>query len=145
MPKAGGFDKAMVRIFNRKKDQEKRRFLRKNMTKSEILLWKELKNRQMQGERFLRQYGVDQYVLDFYSPRLKLAIEIDGDTHFVNNAEEYDKERQRHIETYGIKFLRFTNTDITENLDGALQTIYDQIEESSIDRREIKSHIKKEK
>jgi very-short-patch-repair endonuclease len=118
----------MPLVFNRKKNQEKLRYLRKNMPKSEVLLWTKLKNRQMHGERFLRQYGVDQYVLDFYCPRLKLAIEIDGDSHFITGAEYYDKDRQEHIESYGIQFLRFTNSDVYENLDGVCDSIYDMIE-----------------
>jgi very-short-patch-repair endonuclease len=113
----------MTLVFNRKKEQEKRRYLRKNMPKSEVLLWAKLKNRQMNGERFLRQYGVDQYVLDFYCPRLKVAIEVDGDSHFALGVEEYDKERQDHIEAYGIRFLRFTNPEVCENLDGICRMI----------------------
>jgi len=118
----------MTLVFNRKKGQKKRRYLRKNMPKSEVLLWVKLKNHQMHGERFLRQYGVDQYILDFYCPRLKLAIEIDGGSHYFPEAEKSDKERQRHIEAYGINFLRFTNTDVCENLDGVCLSIYDEIE-----------------
>jgi very-short-patch-repair endonuclease len=91
----------MTEIFNQKKDQEKRRYLRKNMPKSEVLLWLKLKNKQMHDERFLRQYSVEEYVLDFYCPRLKLAIEVEGDSHFVTGAEEYDKARQDHIEAPG--------------------------------------------
>jgi very-short-patch-repair endonuclease len=97
------------------------------MPKSEVLLWTKLKNRQMQGERFLRQYSVDQYVLDFYCPRLKLAI-VDGDSHFTRAAEEHDKERQEYIEALSIKFLRFTNSDVCDNLDGVCQMIYEEIE-----------------
>jgi very-short-patch-repair endonuclease len=76
----------MTIAFNRKKDQEKRRSLRKNMPKSEVILWSKLKNRQMHGERFLRQYGVEEYMIDFYCPRLKLAIEVDGESHFMPGA-----------------------------------------------------------
>jgi very-short-patch-repair endonuclease len=118
----------MAIIYNRKKEQKKRRYLRKNMPKSEVLLWTKLKNRQMHGERFLRQYGVDQYILDFYCPRLKLAIEVDGDSHFVLGAEDYDKERQEYIEAFGIRFLRFTNVDVCENIDGVCQDIFEEIE-----------------
>jgi very-short-patch-repair endonuclease len=118
----------MTLVFNRKKNQEKRRYLRKNMPKSEVLLWTKLKNRQMHEERFLRQYGVDQYILDFYCPQLKLAIEIDGDSHFMPGAEEQDKTRQEYIEAYDIRFLRFTNTDVCENLDGVYQMIFEEIE-----------------
>ena len=82
----------------------------------------------MHGARFLRQYGVHQYVLDFYCPRLKLAIEVDGDSHFMPGAEEQDTVRQNYIEALGIHFLRFTNVDVSENLDGVCQTIYETIE-----------------
>jgi very-short-patch-repair endonuclease len=99
------------------------------MTKAEVLLWLRLKNKQVLGQRFLRQYGVDRYVLDFYCPKLKLAIEVDGETHFVERAGEYDRERQQYIEGLGITFLRFLNTDIYQNLSGVLQTITDTIGE----------------
>lgn len=79
----------------------------------------------MEGLKFIRQYGVGSYVIDFYCPKLKLAIEIDGDSHFQERAEEYDKKRQKFIEQFGIKFLRVTNTDIYENLDGVTEEIID--------------------
>ena len=120
----------MARIYTRKNEQEKRRYLRNNMPKSEVMLWVKLKNKQMHGERFLRQYSVDQYVIDFYCPRLKIAIEVDGDSHFIGDAQEYDKERQSYIEALGIQFLRFTNADICENLDGVRQTIWERIEQT---------------
>jgi very-short-patch-repair endonuclease len=101
------------------------------MPKSEVLLWVKLKNKQMHGERFLRQYSVDQYVIDFYCPRLKLAIEVDGDSHFIGDAQEYNKERQSYIESLGIHFLRFTNMDICENIDCVCQTICEKIEHTN--------------
>ena len=122
----------MTLAFNKKKEQEKRRYFRKNMPKSEVLLWTRLKKRQMHGERFLRQYGVDQYILDFYCPRLKLAIEVDGDSHYMPGAEDQDKARQEYIESFGIGFLRFTNEDVYTNIDGVCQIVYDKIEEIKI-------------
>jgi very-short-patch-repair endonuclease len=119
---------AMTKIFNKKSQTLRRRVLRHTMPKPEIILWKELSRKQMHGVKFRRQYSVDQYVIDFYCPRLKLAIEVDGDSHFIGNAQEYDKERQSHIEALGIHFLRFTNTDICENIDGVCQTIWERIE-----------------
>ncbi len=119
----------MAKVYNKKGMQSRRRTLRNNMPKSEVILWSKLKNKQILGERFLRQYSVDQYVLDFYCPRLKLAIEVDGDSHFVTGTEEYDKERQEYIEAFGIQFLRFTNEDVCKNVDGACQIVYNTIEE----------------
>ena len=102
------------------------------MSKAEVVLWSTLKNKQMHGERFLRQYGVDQYVLDFYCPHLKLAIEVDGDSHFVAAAEEYDKVRQEYIEAFGIRFLRFTNEDVNRNINSVCQKIFTAIEKLTV-------------
>jgi very-short-patch-repair endonuclease len=121
----------MTRIYNRQSEKEKRRALRRNMTKAEVLLWLRLKNKQVLGYRFLRQYSVDRYVLDFYCPKLRLAIEVDGESHFVEGAEEYDRERQQYIEALGIKFLRFLNTEIYQNLRGVLQAINEKVTELS--------------
>jgi len=69
--------------------------------------------------------------VDFYCPKLRLAIEVDGESYFVDGAQEDDQARQQEIEALGITFLRFMNTDIYENLDGVLQAIADKIEELS--------------
>jgi very-short-patch-repair endonuclease len=90
-----------------------------------------LSRKQLMGYKFRRQYSVDRYVVDFYSPALKLAIEIDGDSHFQQGAIERDSERQRFIESFGIEFLRFTNADIYENLDGVIEKIAEHITERS--------------
>jgi very-short-patch-repair endonuclease len=119
----------MTVAFNKKKEQEKRRYLRKNMPKAEVLLWCKLKTNQILGKRFLRQYSVDQYVLDFYSPQLKLAIDIDGDSHFIPGAEEQDKARREHMEAFGSRFLRFTNDEIYINIDGIYQVVYTFVNE----------------
>jgi very-short-patch-repair endonuclease len=84
----------MTIAYNKKSQTARRRALRHSMSKAEVILWDKLSRKQMHGYKFRRQYGVDQYILDFYCPRLKLAIEIDGDSHFVTGAEDYDKERQ---------------------------------------------------
>jgi very-short-patch-repair endonuclease len=118
----------MTIAYNRKKDQEKSRLLRNNMPKSEVILWSKLKDRQIDGERFLRQYGVEIYVLDFYCPRLKLAIEVDGDSHVGRDAIRRDRDSQDYIEAFGIRILRFTNSEVCENLDGVCQNIYETIE-----------------
>ena len=98
------------------------------MTKAEVMLWVELKNKNL-GVRFLRQYSVDRYVLDFYNPQLKLAIEVDGATHITNEQIEYDRHRQSEIETAGIVFLRFTNPEIYDDLYNVLEKIKTKIEE----------------
>ena len=105
----------MTQIFNRSSDTEKRRRLRRESPLAEQRLWLRLRNRQLMGYRFRRQYGIGPYVLDFYCPELKLAIEVDGDSHF--EAGEYDRERQRYIESLGIRVLRFTKREVFARLD----------------------------
>lgn len=81
----------------------------------------------MLGVKFRRQYSVGSYIIDFYSPEIKLAIEVDGDSHFEHQAIKYDRERQSFIENFGIQFLRFTNIDIYKNLHGVLEEIYETV------------------
>jgi very-short-patch-repair endonuclease len=94
------------------------------MPKAEVILWRYLKGKQINGYKFRRQFGIGPYVVDFYCAKLKLAIELDGDLHFSEDAQQYDFERQKYIEEFNIKFLRFTNDDIYKNLDGVMQTIH---------------------
>jgi very-short-patch-repair endonuclease len=126
----------MTEAFNKEELKARRRSLRRNMPIAEVILWSKLKNKQILGERFLRQYSVNQYVLDFYCPRLKLAIEIDGDSHFMPGAQEQDKARQEHIEAFGIRFLpaspaggRFTNEDVCKNIDGVCEFVFNAVDE----------------
>ncbi len=113
----------MTDIFNKKEYVKKRQYLRKNMTKAEIILWSKLKGKQLNGLKFRRQYGINNYVVDFYCPELRLAIELDGDVHGYNSRITYDKQRQRDIEKLGIKVLRYTNNDVIKNIEGVLSDI----------------------
>ena len=71
------------------------RRLRRNSTLSEVLLWKELKGKQMMGYDFHRQKPIGEYIVDFYCPALKLAIEVDGESHILNEAN--DAKRQQRL------------------------------------------------
>ncbi len=93
------------------------------MTKAEIILWSKLKGKQLKDLKFRRQYGINNYVGDFYCPELKLAIELDGDVHGYTSRIAYDKQRQREIEVLGIKVLRYTNNDVIKNLESVLSDI----------------------
>jgi very-short-patch-repair endonuclease len=93
------------------------------MTKAEFILWQKLKGKQLEGIKFRSQYGVDRFVVDFYCTELKKAIEVDGESHFQDGVQEYDLERQDFIESVGIRFLRFTNDEVHENLEGVLERI----------------------
>lgn len=89
-----------------------------------------MRRRQILGERFLRQFSVNFYMLHFYCPHLRLAIEIDGDSYFISqNAINYDKERQEYIENLGIKFLRFRNEVVNQTNDFVISVITDEVKE----------------
>ena len=119
----------MTRFFNKTTEKEKRRLLRKNSSKAEILIWERLKGKQVLGYKFRRQYSVGAYVIDFYCPALKLAVEIDGDSHFQEEAEDNDKQRQAFIESFGVRFLRFTNEEVFTNSRGMLEVIRQAVQD----------------
>jgi methylmalonyl-CoA mutase cobalamin-binding domain/chain len=100
-----------------------RRELRNNLTPAEAKLWSLINNRQLHGRKFRRQHSVGPYILDFYCPEEKLAIELDGEGHFNLSAEEYDKERSEFLNTYGILVLRFENKEVFEQTEGLLEEI----------------------
>src|SRR5690606_2240117 len=102
--------------------------LRKNSTLAEVLLWDELKNRQLHGLDFDRQKPLDQYIVDFYCKELQLAIEVDGDSHDLIFKE--DEIRQRHLESFGVRFLRFADDDVKQDMPNVLRTIEIWVEEN---------------
>ena len=125
----------MERFFNLESAKENRRALRKSMPSAEVILWQSIRREQLGGFKFRRQYSVGSYVIDFFCAEAKLAIEVDGESHYVEGAKEKDDRRQQIIEGFGIRFLRFTNPDVYDNLDGVLETIYSTLKEI-VGRRE---------
>jgi very-short-patch-repair endonuclease len=117
----------MTKLYNKTSEKDKRQSLRNNMPPAEQLVWARLKSRQIEGCKFRRQYSVGAFVIDFYSVEIKLAIEIDGESHFQDGAEIYDRERQSLIESAGVRFVRFTNQQVYEELDSVLESISQMI------------------
>jgi len=115
--------KNMGKLFNQKIQNDIRKKLRNDMPLAERLLWSKLRNGQMAGFKFRRQYGVGPFIVDFFCPAIRLAIEIDGDTHFLPGVPEQDKERERYLILKGVFVLRFFNTDIYRNLSGVMEII----------------------
>jgi len=106
------------------------RQLRKNSTLSEVLLWQKIKQKGY-GVQFHRQVPLLEYIVDFYCHELKLAIEIDGESH--NFKDDYDIKRQKELEKYGITFLRFTDLDIKKNMFSVLLVV-EQTVDSFLDK-----------
>ncbi len=106
--------------------KEKARFLRKNSTLSEVLLWQSIKNKSLGGQ-FHRQVPMLSYIVDFYCHEIGLAIEIDGNSH--EDKFLYDAKRQGDLEKYGVNFIRFTNEEVKQNILDVLQALEQKIEE----------------
>ena len=121
----------MPTIFNKRSEKAKRRALRKSMPEAEVILWSKLKGRQLAGHKFRRQYSIGPYVVDFYCAQKKLAIELDGDSHFAPGAQERDRKRQKRIEAFEVRFLRFTNNEVRKNLYGVLTAIEEALQDKS--------------
>ena len=95
--------------------------MRREMTEPELRMWHQLRAKRFEGVKFRRQNVVGRYIADFYSRSTMLIIEIDGDTHAFQY--EYDRVREQHMNSLGFRVLRFTNTDVMQNLEGVLTII----------------------
>jgi len=106
--------------------KERARELRKNSTPSEIELWKALRAGNMFGYNFNRQKPLDEFIIDFYCRKLKLVIEIDGDSH--DEKKVYDEQRQKRLESLGLHVIRFYDHDVMKHIDGVLFKIEETIQ-----------------
>jgi len=116
----------MPSLYNKPSLRNRRRELRAKQTRPEELLWYRLRNNQFENHHFFRQYGVGPYILDFYCPKLRLAIEIDGGQHTTQNAIQYDLERDMYLSGLDITIIRFWNSEVMNNIDAVLQHIKEQ-------------------
>jgi very-short-patch-repair endonuclease len=96
------------------------RTLRVNQTDSETALWNRIRNRQIDGHKFVRQVPILGYICDFVCRERRLIIEVDGGQH---NESAADAIRDRRLMDEGYRVLRFWNNDVLGNIDGVLVTI----------------------
>lgn len=99
------------------------RSLRKNMIDAERLLWERLRGKQIKGYQFYRQKIIGNYIVDFYCPKAKLVIELDGGQHYSTEGKERDRKRDAYITHLGLSVLRFSDRDVFENMQGMLEKI----------------------
>jgi very-short-patch-repair endonuclease len=99
------------------------RTLRKEMTGSELFLWSKIRLKQLNAYQFYRQCVIDRYIVDFFCPRARLVIEVDGGQHYSDEMIEDDKKRDYILNIRGLKVLRFNNTDVLSNIDGVVGKI----------------------
>jgi len=126
----------MTDLFNNPEMTPIRRKLRHQPTKAEVVLWSRLRNRQVSGFKFRRQYSVERDVTDFYCADVQLAVESDGYTHTFEDRWAKDKERQHGLEALGIMVLRFTDDEVLNSTDAVIE----QIAAVAVDLRDRKPH-----
>jgi len=113
-------------VYDKKLKQLSKR-LRDNMTDAENRLWERIRMRQIKGYHFYRQKPVGDYIVDFFCPRAKLVIEIDGSHHVVGETIEYDRIRDDYLSSLGLRVLRFANNDVLNNTEGVVERIGGEI------------------
>ena len=104
------------------------RNLRKNMTYPETIVWSRIRMKQLKGYQFYRQRPIAEYIVDFYCPKAKLVIELDGSQHKSVDNIKRDTLKDKNLESLGLKVLRYNNNDITENIEGVLERILSNLE-----------------
>ena len=109
---------------------ENARSLRKAQTRAEQILWDALRNDQVCKLKFRRQHPFDNYILDFYNHKMKLAIEVDGEVHNDPGVADYDKVRTTNLNENGKTVLRFSNNGVENNLKVVIKKIEDWFEEN---------------
>lgn len=108
-------------LLNNPENRDKRRVLRRNAPLAEVLLWQRLRDRQLGGFKFRRQYGIGPYIADFCCVEARLVIELDGVSH--EESAQYDGKRQAYFQTLGIQVIRFQNAQIYHEMDCVLENL----------------------
>jgi very-short-patch-repair endonuclease len=109
--------------------KEAARYLRKNMTESERELWSRLRGKQLLGVQFYRQKPIGNFIVDFFAPKAKLVVEVDGSQHTVEDHRSRDKHRDEYLASRGIKVLRFNSREVLNRTDSVVNSIYRYIGE----------------
>jgi very-short-patch-repair endonuclease len=115
-------DSKNMRLLNDKKLKTRRQYLRNNCPKTEKIIWRELSNSKT-GFKFRRQTSIGNYIVDFYCPKLKLIIELDGEVHFNNKQQIHDKIKDAFLKKEGFIVWRFSNVGVMDEWDIILNRI----------------------
>ena len=110
-----------------KKLKEFSRVLRKKMTDAERKLWYRIRMKQVKGLQFYRQKPIGNYIVDFYCPKAKLVIELDGGQHYLKIGKEKDKIKDNYLSGLGLKVLRFSDVDVLRDIDSVLEKMWNEI------------------
>lgn len=118
-------------LFNNQSLKDRRRELRKNQTETEKILWESIRGKRFHGLKFYRQFSIGPYILDFYCPKLRLGIELDGNPHKEKEAKILDRDKERILLASNVKILRFWNDEVANNIEEILEKIL--INQSKLD------------
>ena len=97
--------------------------LRSRGTKSEILLWNQLKGGQLNGLRFIRQKPIGDFIVDFYCKEVGLVIELDGLSHQCNEVMDLDERKQSYLESIGLEVIRFEDEEVIRDIRNVMRVI----------------------
>lgn len=100
------------------------RELRKKLTESESVLWSRLRGKQLLGVQFYRQKPIGQYIVDFFAPRVRLVVEVDGSQHMGKNHLQRDKNRDEYLMGFGLKVLRFNSRVVLTESNAVMEVIH---------------------
>lgn len=106
----------MTEIFNRGYHKSLRKWLRNNATLAERVFWNHIKGKQLAGFKFKRQCGIGNYVVDFYCPKIRLIVELDGGIHNDPQVKERDLMREEYLFSLGLHIKRYANEDVLYNI-----------------------------
>ena len=112
---------------NEEKSRALAKTLRRTMTHAEVLLWQELRHDAVDGLRFRRQHPIGPYVADFACARVKLVVEVDGATHGSDAQVAHDRLRSAFMARLGWREIRFSNSDVYEDLVGVMEAIWREV------------------
>jgi very-short-patch-repair endonuclease len=107
------------------------RQLRRDATDADQLLWKLLRNRQVEGQKFRRQHEFGPFLLDLYCPAQWVLVEIDGSQHLIIEGLATDENRSTYLQNAGIRVLRFTNREVLLETESVLTRIWETVARSS--------------
>src|SRR5512139_3004833 len=103
--------------------KQRRRELRRNQSDAERALWAKIRNKQFFGMKFFRQYSIGPYILDFYCPTVKLAVELDGGQHNQSEKRERDVSRSEYLKAQGVDVMRFWNNEVLLDIQSVLSEL----------------------
>ena len=104
------------------------RDLRSNMSKAEKYLWSKIRRKQLKGYQFYRQKIIHDYIVDFFCPKAKLVIELDGGQHYEYDGLIKDRIRDNYLSRIGIRILRFTNIEVLKDINMVVGVIWRNLE-----------------